>query len=77
MPKATRERQGGRSLLGICLSVHMAQTGASDYYDDYPEDVVILKDAKENWEPSLLPSAMMFDAAVLNLIEITIQEYYA
>lgn len=74
MPQATRERQGDRSLLDICLEVHAATTGAGDLDPaSYISDIHLLRDALLQWEGAP-PQTKEFDAAVKQLIEVTIKE---
>lgn len=79
MPNATREQQGKRSLLDICLSLHMQNTGAADKNvgqhegPTYAEDVNLLALAAAHWEPEL-ESTADFDNAVLRLIMTTLRE---
>lgn len=72
MPKQTRERQGDRSLLDICLCVHMGTTGSAD--PEPKEYVEILEDALKNWEPNTFSSSWGFDEAVRHLIWTTLCE---
>lgn len=76
MPARTRERQGERTLLDICLAVHMHHTGASDPLsaEMLAEFVSILRDACQHWERGREES-LNFDTSVRWLIESTLLEH--
>jgi len=77
MPKEARMLLGSdKTLLDVCLYLHMSNTGSSD---PLPEDIEvnyikILKTARDNWEPSVHKYWEEFDDAVLNLINKTLLE---
>jgi hypothetical protein len=77
MPKECRIMLGeDKTLLDICLYLHMNNTGSSDPLPDDIEVyyIKILKTAINNWEPSHNKKFEEFDNAVLNLINKTILE---
>lgn len=76
MPAFTRERQGERTLLDICLCVHAHNSGASDPMpqSQLEEYVSILRDADLHWEEGP-PATHQFDTAVRNLVDHTLAEH--
>lgn len=80
MPARTRKKQNGRSLLSICLDIHMQNTGASDQYQfdvkGYKKDLTLLRIALDNWEHQPIEKFLDFDCAVYDLISATIDESY-
>lgn len=67
-----RQRQGNRSLLDIALTVHSTTTGAFERnLEDQIEDVNLLKDTINSWEPN----RCTFDESVFKLIQEAIIEY--
>lgn len=83
MPKDARERQYRtrydqtkfRSLLDICLDVHMHSSGSSDELSphEYEYDKKTLQIALDHWEEQI-PQCELFDGAVKNLIQATLNE---
>lgn len=83
MPYKARERQYRtrydqtkfRSLLDICLDVHMHTRGSSDELSphEYEYDRETLAIALNNWREEH-PTAKLFDDAVKNLIQVTLNE---
>jgi hypothetical protein len=72
MPIETRERQGSRSLLDVCLDVHMHHNGSSDCQTptEFLADIRLLADALTYWKAS----SCSFDMAVHSLIRATLLE---
>ena len=83
MPKEARGRQYRtrydqtkfRSLLDICLDVHMHTQGSSDELapQEYEYEKETLAIALNNWKEGL-PRSKAFDDAVKNLIQLTLNE---
>lgn len=75
MPSSTREQQGERNLLQICLDVHQHTTGSSDVHanDQYMADVALLQKAIDTWERSIAHDDA-FDDHVYRLIKVTLAE---
>lgn len=75
MPSNTRVLQEGKTLLDICLELHMSNTGASDVLteNDITKYLDILITATLCWEEGL-KQWKDFDDAVLNLVKITTRE---
>lgn len=83
MPYEARDRQYKtrydqtkfRSLLEICLDVHMHTRGSSDALSphEYEYDKETLAIALNNWREEH-PQSKPFDSAVKNLIQVTLDE---
>lgn len=76
MPSSTHFQQGARSLLSICLNLHMHHTGrGADYANagQYQADLQLLMQAVRDWHYD----SSHFDNAVLTLIQTTVTECIA
>lgn len=63
-----------RSLLEICLDVHMTHEGSMERFGlDQIKDLELLNEWLDTWEPST-PKSELFDEAVRQLILATIAE---
>jgi hypothetical protein len=66
---------GNRSVLDICLDVHMCTTGAYPRHkQEQEDDIDCLEEVLENWTDSI--HAPKFDNAVRKLIQVTLDEYF-
>lgn len=63
-----------KSLLELCLNIHMHHTGASHPLPEYDKDVRVLVSRLENWQPNLHARSTVFDNAVKELIKATLNE---
>lgn len=63
-----------KSLLELCLDIHMHHTGASDPLPEYEKDVRVLVYRLESWQTNPHKQFANFDNAVKELVKATLNE---
>lgn len=74
MPSTLREKQNGRLLTEIAMSVRMVAGGQMEYYRGVGDDLALLEQAIKDWEPTLAPWTAKVDEAVKQLVIACIEE---